>query len=306
VGWVTVPLMAPTPMAGADPTADCSAGVIVAVNYATWSGPIDTVCDAGTLPATAAYALQTARFDPVGVASYGLAFICQIGGDPPGDSCQSTPPADAYWSFWYADSGNNSWTYSTVGAMGLEPQAGSVEYWVFGGASGTVQPLASPDTVRSATQYSVTSTTVPAPTGTGPPAAGTGGGTNSGSAPSAQTTSPGGHASPVAPTTTTPATTTPTTVSTTGSRRASSHPSPGSASAGSAGGRTSPTEPGHTTATERSGRTPSGNAVKIVSVAPTLARQPPDSPLGLILGGIAVVALVGTGGFIALRRRRVG
>ncbi len=305
MGWLSVPLAAPTSMAGADPTVDCSAGVIVAVNYATWSGPIDTVCDAGTLPATAAYALQTARFDPVGVASYGLAFICQIGGDPPDDSCQSTPPADAYWSFWYADSGNNSWTYSTVGAMSLEPQAGSVEYWVFGGASGTVQPLPSPDAVRSATQYSVTSTTVPAPTATGPSAAaGTGGGANSGSAPKAQTTSPAGQVSPVAPTTTTPAPTT--TVSTGASQGSSSHPSSGSASARSSGGRTSPTEPGHTKATERSGRTASGNAVKIVSVAPTLARQPAESPIGLILGGIAIVGLAGTAGFIALRRRRVG
>jgi len=305
VGGVAATLVAPTPVAGADPTVDCSAGVIVAVNYATWSGPIDTVCDAGTLPATAAYALQTARFNPVGVASYGLAFICQIGGDPPDDSCQSTPPANAYWSFWYADSGDNSWTYSSVGAMGLEPRAGSVEYWVFGGASGTVQPLPSPDTVRTATQYSVTSTTVPAPTTTGPSAAtGTATGANSGSAPKAQTASPAGHASPVAPTTTTPATTT--TVSTGGWLGAGSHPSSGSVPAHSSGGRTSPTGPGHTKATERSGRTPSGSAVKIVSVAPTLTRQPADSPLGLILGGIAAVALAGTAGFIALRRRRVG
>ncbi len=307
VGWLSVPLVAPTPVAEADPTVDCSAGVIVAVNYATWSGPIDTVCDAGTLPATAAYALQTARFNPVGVASYGLAFICQIGSDPPDDSCQSTPPANAYWSFWYADSGNNGWTYSTVGAMGLEPQAGSVEYWVFGGASGAVQPLPSPDTIRSATQYSVTSTTVPAPTATAPSAAaGTAGGAHSGSAAKAQTTSPAGQASPVAPTTTTPTPTAPAAVSTSASGGASSPPSSGSASARSSGGRTSPAEPGHTKAAERSGRTPSGNAVKIVSVAPTLARQPADSPLGLILGGIAIVALAGTAGVIALRRRRVG
>ena len=99
-------------MAGADPTVDCSTGVIVAVDFATWAGTINTVCDAGTLPATAAYALQTAGFNPVGVAGYGLAFICQIGSDPPDDSLPATPPANAYWSFWYADAGNNTWTYS--------------------------------------------------------------------------------------------------------------------------------------------------------------------------------------------------
>ena len=86
----------------------------------------------GTLPATAADALVAAKFDPTGVSGYGLGFICQIAGDPPDDSCSTTPPANAYWSFWYADAGHNTWTYSLAGAMNLEPQAGSVEAWVFG------------------------------------------------------------------------------------------------------------------------------------------------------------------------------
>ncbi len=38
MGWLSVPWVAPTLTAGADPTVDCSAGVIVAVNDAPWSG----------------------------------------------------------------------------------------------------------------------------------------------------------------------------------------------------------------------------------------------------------------------------
>jgi hypothetical protein len=57
---------------------------------------------------------------------------------------------------------------------------------------------------------------------------------------------------------------------------------------------------GHTKGSERS-----GTGFKIISVAPALARQPTGSPLGLILGGIALAALAATAGFIALRRRRV-
>ena len=306
MGGFAATLVAPTPMAGADPTVDCSAGVVVAVNYATWSGPIDTVCDAGTLPATAAYALQTARFNPVGVTSYGLAFICQIGGDPPDDSCQSTPPANAYWSLWYADSGNNSWTYSTVGAMGLEPQAGSVEYWVFGGASGAVQPPAL--TRHRPRRHAVLGDFHHRSGAHGDGTVRGGRGRREGPTAS-RPPRLRRHPPPVTPT------------RCTDDNNAdddhghgrldgrfawSSYSSSGSTPARSSGGRTPPTGPGHAKATHRLGRTPSGGAIKIVSVAPTLARQPTDSPLGLILGGIAVVALAGTAGFVALRRRRLG
>jgi hypothetical protein len=306
VGWVPAPLVAPAQPAGADPAVDCSAGVIVAVNFAQWSNPVNTVCDLAPLPATAAYALsrQTAGFSPTGVATYGLAFICQIDDDPPDDSCQSTPPANAYWSFWYADNGNDSWTYSTSGAMDLEPQAGSVEYWVFGGASGAGQPPGpTPAMVRNATDRSAASTTtVPAPTATEPSAAAAAtGGTNSGPAPKAQTTSPAGQASSAAPTTTMPTRTPAPGAPTSGSSAVTSHPSSDSASAGSSRGRTPPTVSGHTKGSERS-----GTGFKIISVAPALARQPTGSPLGLILGGIAVAALAGMAGFIALRRRRGG
>ena len=136
LGWwgVLGPVLPAAP-AGADPAVNCSTGVIVAADFSPWGGNINSVCDA-SLPATAAEALVDAKFDPNGVAGYGLAFICQIAGDPPDDTCATTPPADAYWAFWYADAGHDTWTYSQSGAMSLEPAAGSVEAWVFGGTPG--------------------------------------------------------------------------------------------------------------------------------------------------------------------------
>ncbi len=298
VGWIPAPLVTPTQPAGADPV-DCSSGVIVAVNGSPWNNTVDAVCDLAPVPANAAYALQTAGFDPVGVASYGLAFVCQIDGDPPDDSCQTTPPADAYWSFWYADSGQDRWTYSTSGAVGLEPQPGSVDYWIFGGQSGTGQPPGpTPEVVRSATQRAVASPApAPIPTTTQPSsAAGPTGGTDSGSASPAPATSPPGPASAAAPATTMPPASPPG-----ASHRTATSPRPaGATSSARSGGRTPPTESAGTKTTGRPG------PVKIVSVAPALARQPAGSPFGLIFGGIAVAALAGVAGFIAVRRRRVG
>jgi len=100
----------PAAPAGADTVANCSNGVIVAADFATWGGNINSVCDP-TLPPNAAEALVATGFDPVGVASYGgLAFICQIAGYPQGEDCNTTPPGNAYWAFWYANAGENSWT----------------------------------------------------------------------------------------------------------------------------------------------------------------------------------------------------
>ncbi len=158
----------PVAPAGADTVANCSSGVIVAADFATWGGNINSVCDP-TLPPNAADALVTTGFDPVGVASYGgLAFICQIAGYPQGEDCNTTPPGNAYWSFWYADAGENSWTYSQLGAESLHPVAGSVEAWVFGGGSGGGQPaIPSPETVRADTT-DISSPTTTTTTGAAP------------------------------------------------------------------------------------------------------------------------------------------
>ncbi len=287
--------------AGADPAGPCSSGVIVAADFAPWGGDINSVCDV-SVPANASVALVVAKFHPTGVAEYGgLAFICQIAGDPPHDSCATTPPASAYWSFWYAKPGSDTWSYSQLGPENLHPQSGSAEAWVFGGNSGSSPPRSfpSPDALRTANaRTGTTTTTRPAstPTSTTPPGAATttpstalspagadgNGGTSAGG------TSAGGVAA------TTPATTADRPTATSGRTR----PDPATATgAGTVGPR----------AAGRTPTTPTAGIPKIVDAAPALTDPPPpSSPLPFVIGAAVVLALGATGGLIAWRRRRTG
>ncbi len=152
--------------AAALPVSQCSTStnVVLAVDFAHWGGPIVRAC--GSTPTTAFQLLNQGGFHTVGTQHDGPAFICRIGTTAfhgnteyprptePGESCGPTPPASGYWSSWYANPGQNAWSYSQVGAMGYQPKPGSVDLWVFGGTSiagtsGSGVPQYSPDTVRA-------------------------------------------------------------------------------------------------------------------------------------------------------------
>jgi hypothetical protein len=90
-------------------------------------------------------ALKHAGFTPAGTANYGLAFICRIDGEPTlaEQECESTPPADAYWSYWRGKPGGQ-WSYSTYGVTSPKTRSpvNSVEGWAFGeGSQPRVEPL---------------------------------------------------------------------------------------------------------------------------------------------------------------------
>lgn len=103
-------------------------------------------------------ALQGAGFITAGDNTDGPAFICRIDDEPPPsqDPCVTTPPASAYWSYWHADAGQNTWTFSEQGAMSYHPLPGSVDTWTFG--AGRPPPIP-PKAVMA---------TAPDPAGTGP------------------------------------------------------------------------------------------------------------------------------------------
>jgi hypothetical protein len=281
--------------AAAAPLAGCTTttGVIVAVDLSPWAGQsIDRGCAATVTPATTGYqALTQAGFSTAGDNQDGPAFVCRIDGYPTEaqDPCITTPPASAYWSYWYAPAGQDTWSYSQFGAMSFHPTAGSVNAWSFG--AGTPPPFApravwattvgppgggstttttAPPTAPAASAPSTTTTTAPGlqpthRTGTAAPSAGT-----------RQSTVPTVAASPTGgphPSTTT---------STTGP------PEPTTARAG-------------TTTRPRTG-------ARIVDVAPVSAEHAPSagSPLPLVVGAVVAAALLGSGGFIAWRRRRAG
>lgn len=164
-------------------------GVLVAVDFKHFGGPVDLGCAAGR-QANGLDAVDRAGFLTVGDEEDGDAFVCRIGVAAEGvtserptaaeDSCVNTPPATAYWAFWVADAGQNSWSYSPFGVESYEPPPGSIEGWAFGsGGQPGVTPAqlraeATPTTTTSSTSTSTstssttTSTTAPVTTTTRP------------------------------------------------------------------------------------------------------------------------------------------
>jgi hypothetical protein len=151
--------------AASRPLSECSAtrGVIVAVDFAHWGGPILRSC--GTTPTTGYALLNQGGWDTAGTEHDGPGFICRIGYSgyrhgsqyptPSQQACVQTPPASAYWASWQAGPGQDSWTYSQYGAMSYRPEPGSVSLWVFGGTNmagtvGSALPPVSPDSLRAA------------------------------------------------------------------------------------------------------------------------------------------------------------
>lgn len=151
-------------LASARPIGDCTttSGVIVAVDFGHWGGPVLRSC--GTTPTTGYDLLNQGGWRTTGTEHDGPGFICRIGyagyrggtqyPTPSQESCVLTPPTDAYWAFWYANPGQNGWSYSQTGATGIQPEPGSVELWVFGGTnvggtSGSAVPAVAPAALRA-------------------------------------------------------------------------------------------------------------------------------------------------------------
>ena len=304
----------PAGVAAADPVTDCTTttGVVVAVDFATWGGQIEVGCD--PTETTGVAAMEVAGFTPTGTSEYGLAFICLIDGQPANQSCTTTPPASASWSFWYANPGASSWTYSPAGASTLIPEAGSVEAWIFGSSSPSNPPSFPPGQVR-ATSPGPNPTTTTEPTTTTTTAA-------------------------AAPPVTAPGTGAPGSGAAVGATP-SSGPSSGSAARGSAAGGSTPSSPGSTPSsagspsTPHSGSTPTSTSVtgggttvtgsgttgsqpagatdshqsaepKIIAAVPasTQHHAPSGSPWPAVIAASMVAALAGGAGVIAWRRRR--
>ncbi|HEU5127302.1 MAG TPA: hypothetical protein VFU12_04870 [Glycomyces sp.] len=100
-------------------------GVAVVVD----SGRGDAAVGCAEDPSTGIEALAQAGFAVVEVGSFPGA-VCRIEGFPETD-CGPMPPADASWTYWYADA-DGEWTYSSVGAHMRDPDAGDADGWVFG------------------------------------------------------------------------------------------------------------------------------------------------------------------------------
>jgi hypothetical protein len=175
---VTTQLPARPAAAAAVPISQCTttSGVVLVVDFGAWGGPLLRSC--GTTPTTGYTLLNQGGWHTTGTQHDGPGFVCRIGyagfrsgtqyPTPAQDACQLTPPASAYWSYWHADPGVNTWSYSRVGAVSTHPQPGSVDLWTFGAtdvSGGHGGPAFSPDSVRAhdATTTPPTRPSTPAP-----------------------------------------------------------------------------------------------------------------------------------------------
>jgi hypothetical protein len=307
--------------AGADPITNCSTtvGVIVVVNFSYWGQSAQRGCASD--PATGYDALQEAGFTTAGDEHDGPAFICRITDPangtayptPAEDPCIDTPPASAYWSYWHAYQGQNTWIYSQQGAMDYEPPAGSVDAWTFGAGA---QPPFPPSAVMASNTTPASGTPPPAtppPSGTAPPSptpTPTQGGSSSGGTPtgtnSGSSASSAGDAGPASG----GSTSTLGTSKSGSTHNGSSQHGPASSSRNSAGG-SGKVGSGESTADTAGGQGPTnrhneGHVPKIADVSPVEADRRPSSgsPVPAIAGGLLAVVLVVGGGLIAWRRRR--
>jgi hypothetical protein len=206
--------------ASAVPLSDCSTttGVVLAVDFSHWGGPLLRSC--GTTPTTPYALLNQGGWHTTGTSHDGPGFICRIGYDgyrggaqlptAAEDPCVLTPPASAYWSSWYANPGQHTWSYSQLGALGEHPEPGSVDLWVFGAtdlSGGHGGPTISPDAVRArnAAPGTPSRSTSPRPTPSTRPASRAATPSRTGPAAGGVSPSPSTTASGVASSSTTPA-----------------------------------------------------------------------------------------------------
>lgn len=136
VGLTGSALLAPAGQASAapQPIGRCtsSSGVVLAVDFSHWGGPVYRSC--GTTPTTGYELLNQGGWRTTGTGHDGPAFICRIGysGHQGGrqyptsqqEDCVLTPPASAYWSYWHADPGENTWEYRPARRDELPAPAG--------------------------------------------------------------------------------------------------------------------------------------------------------------------------------------
>jgi len=150
--------------------------VTVVIDYQGLGGGTQQTCVSNLASgATALDALRAAGASVQGTAKDGLSFVCRINSRPgtseqltlPNgqsyvESCVNTPPASAYWSYWWAGQGT-SWTYSTEGSATRTVTFGEYDGWSFalGAGFGKAPP---PRVTPSAWAPA------PAPAATAPPA----------------------------------------------------------------------------------------------------------------------------------------
>ena len=196
-----VPAVAPVGTAAQAASGRCEpgTGVTVVVDFGGLGGGVPIGCDPSGGGKAASQVVPAAGFSVTYVN--GQPFVCRIDGKPSADaeSCQRTPPADAYWGLFWSDGESGTWTYSSQGIASLKvPEGGSIGLrWQDGGDR--EQPGAAP-TPAPKPEPKPTPTQSPKPSSepTSRPGAGGGSGGGASPAPESRTSPPAASESPTA------------------------------------------------------------------------------------------------------------
>ncbi|MFJ5228908.1 hypothetical protein ACIQBJ_03315 [Kitasatospora sp. NPDC088391] len=282
-----------------------SRNVVLAIDFGRWGGPVLRAC--GSTPTTGYQLLNQGGWKTTGTQHDGPGFICRIGYSgyqggkqfppPEQEKCVLTPPATTYWSYWHADPGQHTWSYSRLGAMSYHPLPGSVDAWVFGetdigGSRGG--PSFSPDSVRALDSDADRSSSG------GTNGGGTGGSSGGGTGGGGTAGSTGGGGRPSAPTPRTGN-------GTTGGGSSSDPPPAGTAPepSDSAPAAASDTPGPEASPSDAPSPAASGSSSASVDAAP-LADAPRSSSgsIAPVVTGVVLVAALGTATAVVAVRRR--
>lgn len=134
----------PTLIARWEPCEPDTGVTVIVDDHKLGEGKIYVGCALGQ-QANGVEALEHAGFHIEGTSAYGLAFICRIDGEPtPAEqTCEQTPGAGAYWTYWHGKPGGR-WGYSGCGAASCKPAIGSIEGWGFDAGTNKPAPRIEP------------------------------------------------------------------------------------------------------------------------------------------------------------------
>jgi hypothetical protein len=134
----------PTLIARWEPCEPNTGVTVIVDDHNLGEGKIYVGCALGE-QANGTEALLHAGFHAEGTTEYGLGFICRIDGEPtPAEqTCEHTPGANAYWTYWHGKPGGQ-WGFSGCGAESCKPAIGSVEGWGFNAGTNKPAPRIEP------------------------------------------------------------------------------------------------------------------------------------------------------------------